>query len=73
MTQQGRNMQERVTIDDKTLFVRLLVISVVFLYFVNLNFSHVPYLLKEALTLSLLIFWFSVIVVQMIGICCNIA
>jgi hypothetical protein len=29
--------------------------------------------LKEALTLSLLIFWFSVIVVQMIGICCNIA
>jgi hypothetical protein len=28
MTQQGRNMQECVTIDDKTLFVHLLVISV---------------------------------------------
>jgi hypothetical protein len=28
MTQQGRNMEECVTIDDKTLFVHLLVISV---------------------------------------------
>jgi hypothetical protein len=28
MTQQGRNMQECVTIDDKILFVYLLVISV---------------------------------------------
>jgi hypothetical protein len=28
MTQQGRNMWEGVTIDDKTLFVHLLVISV---------------------------------------------
>jgi hypothetical protein len=28
MNQHGRNMQECVTIDDKTLFVRLLVISV---------------------------------------------
>jgi hypothetical protein len=28
MTQQGRNMLQRVTIDDRTLFVHLLVISV---------------------------------------------
>jgi hypothetical protein len=33
MTQQGRNMYECVTIDDKTLFVHLLVISVFVLHF----------------------------------------
>jgi hypothetical protein len=35
MTQQGRNMKDCVTIDDKTLFVDLLVISV-FVFFVML-------------------------------------
>jgi hypothetical protein len=34
MTQQGRNMEECVTIDDKTLFVHLLVISVCVLLFI---------------------------------------
>jgi hypothetical protein len=35
MTQQGRNMYECVTTDDKTLFVHLLVISVLYLYQYN--------------------------------------
>jgi hypothetical protein len=36
MTQQSRNMYECVTIDDKTLFVYLLVISV----FYNIVYGH---------------------------------
>jgi hypothetical protein len=45
MTQQGRNMHECVTIDDKTLFVHLLVISV----FVNFSTALVYSVLYCAL------------------------
>jgi hypothetical protein len=38
MTQQGQNMYECVTVDDKTLFVHLLVISV-FVYLTYLTYS----------------------------------
>jgi hypothetical protein len=54
MAQQDRNMQECVTIDDKTLFVYLLVISV-FVSDIYLEYYHeirVDFMLPISCTLS---------------------
>jgi hypothetical protein len=52
MTQQGRNMHECVTIDDKTLFVHLLVIRVFVFGLYIICIPDLPSLLLKAVSRS---------------------